>query len=222
MSVFIKNISGTTQIFRTKTVLAGQYAEIPEFERPLWAADSNLLNLVTTDVAQIARDASGTKDITDKAEQWRYLSNLVPLDVHIGKGVPRISSKLRYECSTVSQDISSNSVYTVLYNYSGSGCLYGILAEFNSDNIDIQLKIDGEIIFSLQLEDTQSHFKDEGNSAFNQGSLSLIFGKDDTISYKPRYPIEFQTSVEFSAKLKTGYNSTKRCDAYAVELTKET
>ena len=84
--IYIKNISGGSLTVRGNSISNGDYYLIPLVEVDDWASDSNVFTLIANGDVQIAKDDSGTNDITEVTEQWEYLTRLVPEVIDVGLG----------------------------------------------------------------------------------------------------------------------------------------
>jgi len=96
MAIYVKNIDTSSQVIRGRTVAVNAYLLVPEAERPSWAADSDLYDRVSSDLIMFAKADDGLNDITDYAEQWAYLGNLVPPTVDLKNktsvsGIPKVA-----------------------------------------------------------------------------------------------------------------------------------
>mgnify|MGYP001571210172 FL=1 len=84
--IYIKNISGGALTIRGNSINNGAYYLIPLVEVDDWASDANVFTLISDGDAQIAKDDSGTGDISELTEQWEYLTRIVPEVVDVGLG----------------------------------------------------------------------------------------------------------------------------------------
>ena len=84
--IYIKNISGGSLTVRGNSISNGDYYLIPLVEVDDWASDSNVFTLIANGDVQIAKDDSGTNDITEVTEQWEYLTRIVPEVIDVGLG----------------------------------------------------------------------------------------------------------------------------------------
>ncbi len=74
--MFVHNLDTVQRFWVGQGVLPNQYYEIQVFEQERWANDSQLLKDMGNDIARMARDNSGTTDITDFNEQINFLKEL--------------------------------------------------------------------------------------------------------------------------------------------------
>jgi len=144
-------------------------------------------------------------------------------DVDIDVNVDAVNSgnllnkMFRYAAVTANQSIS-NSSFTTVYTYSGTGVVYGIFLELNWDDMDIELIIDGEkVIDGLSLVDIP--ICGSGNSG--HGPLAPFIGRlsSKELAIQPPEGIKYATSVV--VKLQASNNGKKLVSGYAA-LTKET
>jgi hypothetical protein len=84
--IYIKNTSGSSETIRGNTISNNGYYLIPLVEVGDWASDTNVFTLIASGNAQIARDDSGTGDIIEVTEQWKYLTRIVPEVIDVGLG----------------------------------------------------------------------------------------------------------------------------------------
>lgn len=91
MSVYIKNISGSTKVVRGHEMANDAYHLIAEIERPAWAADSSLLADISTSDLRVAKSDDAQNDITDLAQQIAYLNHALPNGVEVANTVQIIT-----------------------------------------------------------------------------------------------------------------------------------
>ena len=135
---------------------------------------------------------------------------LQQIDVTAAPGCPVISNKLRIERDGT--DISFSGSYVTLYSYNGSGKFIGFLFDFNTNDVDIKLTIDGtEVIFELELEEIEDIARFGGGKTGTDRDVCRYFrvGQDDRLEFCPPCPIKFETSVLIEGK-KNGGGSSKK------------
>lgn len=84
--IYIKNTSGSSVTIRGNTISNNGYYLIPFVEVEDWASDTTVFTLIASGNAQIAKDDSGTGDIAEVTEQWKYLTRTVPEVIDVGLG----------------------------------------------------------------------------------------------------------------------------------------
>lgn len=135
------------------------------------------------------------------------------LKVDAISSVPTISNKLRIDLSSTSISVPSSNFVT-LYSYNGSGNFFGTLLEFNNGNIDVRLTIDGEVIYTLNVNDVENAQIDQDLYAgFIRANSSNYF--ESTF----KTPIEYSASILIEAKKSSGV--TKQMEYIVTSLTKE-
>jgi len=86
----------------------------------------------------------------------------------------------------------------VIYNRTGTGLLESIVLQYNSDDISIEIEIDGTIIASLDAEHLEE-IGEEEDDAFNN-SLPIYWTKKRKFVFKPSRPIKYLTSIEIRTR----------------------
>lgn len=76
MAKWIKNATAGDKTWVGQLISAGQYYEIQSHEESQWANDSTLLSDIGSGDAVVAKDDSGTADISDVAEAINHLKGL--------------------------------------------------------------------------------------------------------------------------------------------------
>lgn len=108
------------------------------------------------------------------------------------------SKKLRYISDATTVPLTGS--FVDQYAYSGSGRVVGFNMEFDHKDVEVKLLIDSEEIFSLDASDLQTH----GNNTIDDNIGIYWEPNKKIITFYPRYPICFETSVEIQAKETTG------------------
>ena len=78
MSVYIKNISGSSKTVRGNVMDNNSYILINESERIDWGLDDSVFSDISSDDLIIAKSDDGLNDISNYSEQWDYLKNNLP------------------------------------------------------------------------------------------------------------------------------------------------
>lgn len=86
MAKWIKNDSGASKTWVGQQIADQAYYEIQSSEEMVWANDSTLLTDIGSGDAVVAKDDSGSNDITDVAEGINHLKDETP--VKIDEGTP--------------------------------------------------------------------------------------------------------------------------------------
>lgn len=105
MAKWIKNTDTIDHTYAGQLIPYGTYYEIQPVEEHLWANDSTLLTDIGSGNATVAKDDSGSNDITDVATAINYLKDISngPVDVD---GAPLTRTKVtktgwHYQCNAV-------------------------------------------------------------------------------------------------------------------------
>lgn len=105
----------------------------------------------------------------------------------------------------------------VIYSYTGKGKFISFWAEMNNDDFRYKIFIDGQ-----QRSDVDMRiFKDAGVNKDNSalGGMDLYYEDGDkTIGHFPKFPIQYNTSLEIRMQ---GTNGSSRLESYVITLTKE-
>lgn len=109
----------------------------------------------------------------------------------------------------------TGAAYTTFYSYSGSGLFWGFRVNMDQDGGQIQLTIDGNIIFT---NITSKNISDSGGSNVNFEYLSRA-GAGTFYFFSP-YPIEYTSSVVLAAKRDN--NGNLSVQQRIIYITKET
>jgi len=128
-------------------------------------------------------------------------------------GCPITSKKFRVEFDDT--DVAITSTFATVFTYSGSGKLFSASIKFNGEDINLRLKIDGEIIFNLNAKDVKDHQSNNRSQAVN------IFNQNTGLwSIDFFCPIVFAATVLFEAQTSSGGDKTM--ERTLIALTKET
>lgn len=137
-------------------------------------------------------------------------------------GCPTISDKLKIEHDGT--DIIITSSYVTLYNYSGSGKLFGMALDFNSNRVKIKLTVDSNVIFDLPFQTIEDIARFGGGS--DKGSnrdLCGFFriGASDRIEFCPPCPMAYDSQILVEA-VRYNTSTNRKLTEKMVFLTKET
>ncbi len=83
MAKWIKNADILTHTYEGQEIAAGTYHEILQNEWTSWSNNSDLLTDISTGIVIVAKDDSGSNDISDINEAINYLKGLLPSEVSI-------------------------------------------------------------------------------------------------------------------------------------------
>lgn len=125
----------------------------------------------------------------------------VDASVSVSTAAPAFSSKMRTILIPGTVSISSTSVFTSIYSYSGSGYVVGWSLEFSGINVIPRFQIDGESILDTNDLSTWGAVITTSSTTdrrLNGQGLDIASGNVD---YSLKYPIKFTTSVTLDAKL---------------------
>jgi len=104
MIKYIKNIDTITHTYSGQQILAGAYYEIQSVDEVNLANDSSLLSDIGAAKAIMAKDDSGTTDITDINESINFLKNNIPTEVTTQKEKTDIILKMA--CGKATTDVN--------------------------------------------------------------------------------------------------------------------
>jgi len=136
-------------------------------------------------------------------------------DLEGEKAVGCFSSKYRIETSETAQTLTTSFAST--YSYSGSGKFHGFIHDFNNDDIEIKLTIDGEEIFNIPVNTLVSI----GYTKIICNTLGFnVTGSNEIFEFCPTSPICFNTSVLIECRKTVG--GTRRVDRRVTFITKAT
>jgi hypothetical protein len=127
-----------------------------------------------------------------------------------------LNNKFCYCTFTENQSIS-NSSFTTIYTYSGTGIIYGAFLELNWEDMDIELIVDGEKVMD-GMKTVNLPVCGSGNSGY--GPLAPFCGRlsSKDIVIQPPAGIRYTSSV--TIKLKSSSNGKKLISGY-IALSKE-
>lgn len=138
-----------------------------------------------------------------------------------GQGCPVFSNKFVGDHSETNINLTGS--LASIYTYNGSGKLAAFVLDFNSNNVEVQLKVDGNEVFKMTLGDIQNlqSFNSGGcdNTGGNQQFMPLSVTSGSRVNFNPDCPIEYGTSVVINARETSG---SRRLDRRIIWLTKET
>lgn len=145
-------------------------------------------------------------------------------DVTLSQGCPVTSKKFRMDHSETPVTIPA--AYTTIFSHSGSGKLFGFIADFNSDSIRVRLTIDSsDVVFELtlsQVEDLKSAGticdEDDGAADLLGGFINKTRGNKLNVNFP--CPIAFSSEVKIEAQ-RTG-STDKTLERRLVFISKET
>jgi len=83
MSKWIKNTDTIDHTWSGKLLTPSEYYEIQSFESVAWAENDQLITDISNGLAIVAKDDSGTKDITKISEALKHLRDEVPTKVTV-------------------------------------------------------------------------------------------------------------------------------------------
>jgi len=135
--------------------------------------------------------------------------------VNVSASAQTISNKIKVDFSINSQTLPTNSA-TILdyYTYLGSGTFYGFVTYFSSDDVIVELEVDGNIVFSFKLKDLKD-FKEEDDV------IPWFKYEEKQLSYEPSFGISYATSIKLKAKASSS-SSSKKMKQYLVNIEKVT
>ena len=144
--IYIKNADSVSHVWTGMTIAAGAYYEIQDDERLAWANNSNLLVDISNGIAIVARDNSGTTDITDISLAINTLKDIL-LDIDSeGRQVNRVAFSNKgwhYQAHSVEFEASVlNSTYNKDKNGNDLGFAEIKLYDSNGDEITTQASAD--------------------------------------------------------------------------------
>ena len=121
---------------------------------------------------------------------------------NLGATCPVASPKYRVKYSDVNVNVPAS--YATMYTYSGTGLLWGFKLDFNDDDTEVRLEIDGEEIFEILIDDLENIFSGEEIKRF----CGIGAGESDRIEFCPPCPIAFTSNVLIQARRTDGSDNT--------------
>ena len=186
---------------------------------------------------EIIDESNGrTADVGLKADGLTEALHVIAEVVNNGGGggdgaCPTVTPKMRNVWSNDEVSLNnSGQSFTEIFSYDGSGKFFGCNIEFDSDNIQVRIEVDGEALYEDY--DTGDDFV---NCAFLD-DITITGGEDNTENglcifdwnrSKNRLdvcfpcPIAYSTNVTIEARANSGSNS-RDMERFQVILTKET
>lgn len=232
---YIKNNTASSVTYVGNTIAPGAYYLIQAQEDANFSTDPDVLTDVANTNAIMATDNSGSNDISDISEAIDFLKNnitrvvidgvdvnsnalAVNSTVSVQTDVATYSSAARVDWSGTTINLPrQNQTHATVYTYSGSGLLSNILLDFNSQNVEVILEVDGNEIINVDI--------DEIDNAYKRYLLDrhwMTYDKDTkTLSFSPEYPIVYSTSVSVKARANSNSNG-RRLEGYIVDIVKST
>lgn len=243
MSKILKNITGSNiSIVDTGvTILANAQYTIPPNDYLLWAASSNIVTEVGSGNI-VVNDGSTNLNISDGTDLIKGISSRYVLGGTDGTKIGNVgdslktstqvtienqyhTSKMRVDFSEPSTSITSTSSYTQIYNYNGSGFLWGLNLCATSDALTVKLEIDSQIIFvdisCVDLKNLNLIADLTNSPGLVGGGYFLRWIGTGDFSYALPFGLKFTTNVKISVKKRTGYNNYT-LTRYLISLQKDT
>jgi len=122
-----------------------------------------------------------------------------PNDISGGNAsVSCYSPKFRYDFD--SSVVALSNSFVDQYSYTGTGKLIGFRLEFSSKDVEVNLLVDSEVLFTVSADDMATH----GNSNIEENMGIMWEPNKKTVSFYPRFPICFGTDVKIQSKKITG------------------
>ena len=135
-------------------------------------------------------------------------------------GSPVMTAKVRSIISDTEISLNnSGQSHTVLYSYSGKGKLYNYTLCFDDDDVFSRLVVDGEEIFNIDCDILEGMTNNDGYRSDILGWFHWDRSKN-IFTFKPDYPIVYNTSVSIEAKANSGSNN-RDLEAYIISLSQE-
>jgi hypothetical protein len=137
---FIKNISGLTKNYDGQDILDNEYQLIPISREIYWSSDNNLLIDISNGDVIVAKDDSGTKDITNISDAINYLKNInkeVEIDDEGRQTVRRATAKKGWHYSAITAEIETSTLGTYNKDYNGVDLGYVTVKLYKADNTEI-------------------------------------------------------------------------------------
>lgn len=100
--------------------------------------------------------------------------------------------------------ISSSSVYSTIYSYTGAGYFVGFNLEFNNTNIIIKLVVDGNTVLDGVDIATYNALAVTANATSRYQAGQGVITSSSVFDFSFKYPIVYNTSVVISARLTSG------------------
>ena len=232
---YVKNNTGAAVTYVGVTINAGAYYLIQAQEDNNFSTDPTVLADVASTSAIMARDTTGSNDISDISEAIDFLKNnitkvviegvdivsnaiAVNAAVSVTSASPTYSKKARIILSKPDQALPrQNQTHYTAFTYTGSGQFANFILDLNSENIELVCEVDGEEIFDADIKE----LKDMYDEAASYRTWLSYDKKKKTVSFSPEYPIAYATSVIIKARANSN-NNGRKLERIMVDLTKET
>lgn len=203
MSKWIKNVSGVTKTYAGKDIIDTEYREIQEVNDLDWKKDNNLLTDIGNGDAIVAKDDSGSNDITDISEAINYLKN-INVDLEIDeegrqvsrsaygkKGWSYIAHPVEFSTSTLDSLFCSNWLGTdrgdcslKFYKADGTEITSGVQADLDSDCVETKMTMALDYDFEVISGKIEQHTHPTTNVR-----MWVVGGVIDSTTNKPwEYP----------------------------------
>ena len=164
---------------------------------------AGLSNEDTTDALdnQVMVIESGDELSTDRAEVTADNRLKVQSQIEVEpddiSSCPVMSNKFRVELDET--DITVPASFATMYSYSGSGKFFSFIHCYDDDDTEVRLTIDGDVIFSINLEDLDDFEIDGDNDLCGWFKLIQSSG-DNRFCFCPPCAIRYETSVLIEAR----------------------
>lgn len=185
------------------------------------AGNSNDLSRIINKVMGLKHYMLGGTDGTPVGNTGDRLKVDAAISGSSGASANSFTSKTRVIVQTSTINLANGS-YTDIFNYSGSGLLYGFNVEFNNTAIIVRLQVDGETVFSGVSIATLNGLLGTGNDAARRQAGTGIVTSSATIDWSLKQPLKYNSSVVISADANGGVLLSRSFTQGIIYLSKET
>jgi len=150
-------------------------------------------------------------DALDPTKKARVLTDEEGIDrlqtsanLDSGQLVPTITNKFRIQknVGNINLPAGSPGAFVTLFSRSGTGLFFGFQAAFNNENVEIQLTLDGGIVFLLSLNDVRAfQFNDTSTTRTQMGGFLTTIG--NTFDFSSKFAIPYETDLKIEVRATT-------------------
>lgn len=210
--------TGTAGINKTwagQVIFPNEYYDIEETEESDFATNSILQTAIGNAHAIVNKGSDGVDDITDVNDAGDWLRGNLPTPVNA-----EVYQSKKYQLDLISGNQSlPKTTWTTVYSYSGSGYLWHIWIDLNSDAIDMTIIIDDTYVTIPEINlAILNSFGSSGEAAM----LPLTRIGVSNFAFTPQQKIRFDSKIEIKLKTTDSGPNLKDLTQGYVSIVKET